>query len=148
MQTLSEFQKTDEEKAALLSVDKLVEILSNEVFDSLRGKKLYQEQQFLVSLPVKDTYGKKKSENAPLLMRDSGEEMLFQGAIDLLVVGEEEVRIIDYKYSKKNAESLIERYRPQLELYRLAVAKTMKIAAEKICCSIVNIYLGFQVDME
>ena len=148
MQTLLELQKTDAEKAALLSVDKLIDILSNEVFDSLRGKKLYKEQQFLVSLPVKDTYGKKKSENAPLLMRDSGEEMLFQGAIDLLVVGEDEVRIIDYKYSKKNATSLLERYRPQLELYRLAVAKTMKIAAEKIRCSIVNIYLGFQVDME
>ena len=148
MQTLLEIQKTDEEKANLLSPQKLVEILSNEVFDSLRGKTLYKEQQFLVSLPVKDTYGKKRIENASLLMRDSGEEMLFQGAIDLLVVGEDEVRVIDYKYSKKNAASLIERYRPQLELYRLAVAKTMKIAAEKIRCSIVNIYLGFQVDMD
>lgn len=147
-QTLLALQETDAENAALLSPQKLVEILSNEVFDDLRGKKLYKEQQFLVSLPVKDTYGKRKGETSPLLMRDSGEEMLFQGAIDLLVVGEDEVRIIDYKYSQKDATRLIERYRPQLELYRLAVAKTMKIAVEKIRCSIVNIYLGFQVDMD
>jgi len=33
-------------------------------------------------------------------------------------------------------------------LYRLAVAKIMRIPAESIRCSIVNIYHGFQVDMD
>ena len=137
----------DEENASLLSVNKLIEILSNEAFDSLQGKTLYKEQQFLVSLPVKDTYGKKKGENCEALRSDSGEEMLFQGAIDLLVVGDNEAHIIDYKYSKKNAEQLIAHYQPQLDLYRQATAKITKIPLEKIRCTIVNIYRGFQTEV-
>ena len=74
--------------------------------------------------------------------------MIFQGAIDLLAVSEEEICVIDYKYSVKNAEQLLAHYRPQLELYRLAVAKILNQPKEKIRLSIVNIYRGFQVDVE
>ena len=107
--------------------------------------RLYKEQQFLVSLPIKDTYAKRADvlEN----LSESEEEMIFQGAIDLLAVGEEEVRIIDYKYSKRGEKALLENYLPQLELYLLAVAKVMKIPKEKIRCTIVNIYQGFEVDI-
>ncbi len=135
----------DKEALALLSSEKLEDILSNPVFYSLFGMRLYKEQQFLVSLPIKDTYAKRADvlEN----LSESEEEMIFQGAIDLLAVGEEEVRIIDYKYSKRGEKALLEHYRPQLELYRLAVAKVMKIPKEKIRCTIVNIYQGFEVDI-
>ncbi len=123
---------------ALLSQDKLVEILSNPVFYTLRDCRLYKEQQFLVSLPVSQTYAKGGKED--------GEEMLFQGAIDLLAVGEK-TRIIDYKYSTRTAEELKLHYGPQLDLYRLAVGKILKIAPKEIACSIVNIRLGFEVEM-
>ena len=73
--------------------------------------------------------------------------MLFQGALDLLAVGEE-VQIIDYKYSTRGAEELKAHYKPQLDLYKLAVAKIMKIDPAVIRCSIVNIRKGFQVDMD
>lgn len=131
----------------LLSQEKLVEILSNPVFYNLQGMRLYKEQQFLVSLPVKDTYAKKEGMDAALLTKEDGEEMLFQGAIDLLAVGEK-VQIIDYKYSALGAADLKKKYQPQLDLYKLAVAKVMKIPLEDICCSIVNIRKGFQVDMD
>ena len=134
------------EQVEILCKDKLLEILSNPVFYSLQGTKLYKEQQFLVSLPVKDTYAKKEGVDAALLT-DEGEEMLFQGALDLLSVGER-VQIIDYKYSSSNAETLKVRYKPQLDLYKLAVAKIMKIEPSAIRCSIVNIRKGFQVDMD
>ena len=136
----------DLENSDLLSVEKLTDILSNEVFYGLGDMRLYKEQRFLVRLPVKDTYAKKAGFEA--LTINDGEEMLFQGAIDLLAVGEEEVRIIDYKYSGKNAEYLQSHYRPQLELYRMAAARIMKIPKEKIRCTIVNIYLGFQVEID
>ena len=139
-------QATDIENADLLSVEKLTDILSNEVFYGLGDMLLYKEQQFLASLPVKDTYAKKAGAGVPEC--GDGEEMLFQGAIDLLAVGEEEVRIIDYKYSGKNAEYLKERYKPQLELYRLATARIMNVPKERIRCTIVNIYRGFQVDID
>lgn len=130
----------------LLSCAKLVEILSNPVFYGLQDKRLYKEQQFLVSLPVKETYAKKEGMSA-LLEKEDGEEMLFQGAIDLLAVGDG-VRIIDYKYSTQSADALKTHYKPQLDLYKLAVAKIMKIPLKDIRCSIVNIRLGFQVDMD
>ncbi len=128
---------------ALLEEEKLREILKNDVFYSLGDKKLYKEQQFLVSLPLSQTYAKKLPEGRLA----QGEEIIFQGALDLLAVGENEAQIIDYKYSKRSAEGLAEHYRPQLELYRLAVEKILKIPKENIRCTIVNIYRGFEVEI-
>ncbi len=133
--------------ADLLSVDKLVEILSNPVFAELKDMQLYKEQQFTVLLPVKDTYARKKTADPALAEKTDGEEMLFQGAIDLLAVGDT-IRIIDYKYSKKDAAYLKEHYRLQLDLYKKTVAKILKTEEKNIRCSIVNICQGYQIDME
>lgn len=131
-----------------MNEDKLVEILSNPVFSGLQGKRLYKEQKFLVSLPIADTYAKKEGEENERLS-ESKEEIIFQGAIDLLCIGEDgEVQIVDYKFSRGGAEYLKKHYAPQLDLYRRAVSKIMRIPLEKIRCSIVNIYYGFQVDFE
>ncbi len=129
---------------ALLEKEKLVEILQNPVFYRLQGARLYKEKQFTVLLPVRETYAKKY----PEFLLDEEEEMLFQGAIDLLAVSEDGVQIIDYKYSVRSAEELKEHYRAQLDLYKLATSKIMKIPTEKIRCGIVNIRRGFQVDMD
>jgi ATP-dependent exoDNAse (exonuclease V) beta subunit len=143
---LTAFTKEYPESGALLDQAQLVGILSNPVFYTLRGKRLYKEQQFLASLPIRDTYAQKTGESERFT---ADEEMIFQGAIDLLAVDDETGRvcIIDYKYSSHDKEYLLERYRLQLELYRLATAKTLKIDPSKIDCVIVNIRLGFQVDV-
>lgn len=133
---------------AFLSKDKLVEILSNPVFYALQGRRLYKERQFLVSLPISDTYAKKTGVDERLQSLADTEEMIFQGAIDLLAVGEEDAWIIDYKYSIKDANALKEHYKPQLELYKKATAKILNLPKEKIRCSIVNIFKGFQVDLD
>ena len=143
---LTDWRLRDEQTWSLLNIEKLVEILSNPVFYQLRDMRLYKEQQFLVELPIKDTYAKK--ENVPDDLKDSEEMMIFQGAIDLLAIGESEVRIIDYKYSKRTANGLQTHYRKQLELYRLAVSKILKVPKEQVRCSIVNIFKGFQVDID
>jgi len=135
-----------------LSLEKLMEILSNRIFYSLRGMRLYKERQFLVSLPVKDTYAYKEGIEESLRAREEGEEMIFQGAIDLFAEGydadgEPMIYIIDYKYSRRGAKSILEHYQKQLNLYRLAVSKITKVPTEKIKCTIVNIYHGFQVEV-
>ena len=127
------------ETVALLSADKLVEILSNPVFYGLQNKTLYKERQFIVSLPVSQTF---------VAEENTDESILFQGAIDLMAVGDNEVWIVDYKYSKKSAQELKKHYAPQLRLYRLATAKILKIPQDKIRCKIVNICRGFEVDMD
>ncbi len=142
---LAAFSGMDESNAQLLRQEKLVEILSNPVFYELRGQRLYKEQQFLVSLPAKTTYALVGTV-LPDVPNAEAEEVIYQGALDLLAVGEE-VRIIDYKYSSQSAEYLKEKYRAQLELYRMAVAKILKVDKEKIRCTIVNIDRGFQVDV-
>ncbi len=136
-----------EVETALLSEKKLTEILSNDVFYGLQGMRLYKEQQFLVSLPVKETYARKAGVDPSLLQKEDGEEMIFQGALDLLAVGEKGAWIIDYKYSKRGAEELRAHYKPQLDLYKLAVSKILKIPLSDIRCSIVNIRRGFEVDL-
>ena len=148
-ESLLALAKTEYEQAndPLLSAEKLAEILSNPVFFELKDMRLYKEQQFLVSLPVGDTYAKKAGmEN--LAAAPKTEEMLFQGAIDLLAVNENEVRIIDYKYSVRDPDSIKEHYLLQLRLYKLAAAKILKISPEKVRCTIVNIYRGYQVDVD
>ncbi len=131
-----------------LSIEKLTEILSNPVFYRLQNLRLYPERQFLVSLPIKETYAYKEGADERLRAIDEKEEMLFQGAIDLLAVGENEAWIIDYKYSVRDSEGLKAHYKPQLDLYRKATAKILKLPIENIRCSIVNIYRGFQVDFD
>ena len=129
-------------------MEQLVKILSAPVFHRLRSFKLYRERAFLAALPIKDTYAKHTEYFAPTSTETLQEEMLFQGAIDLLAVGDEEAWIIDYKYSRKDAKLLKKHYRPQIELYRLATSKILRLPIEKVHCSIVNISRGFQVDFD
>lgn len=137
--TLKNLQKKNVD-VSLLSQEKLCEILSNEAFYDLQEAKIYKERQFLVSLPVNETYRKEGGVD--------DEEMIFQGAIDLLALREDSVHIIDYKYSIKDAEALKKRYKAQLDLYRMATSKILGIDKSRIRCTIVNIYRGFQVDLE
>ena len=133
---------------SLLTVEKLTEILSNPAFYTLKDKVLYKERQFLVSLPVRDTHAKTDTWQGKFEREDDREEMLFQGAIDLLAVGENEVHIIDYKYSVRDKESIKKHYAPQLDLYRQATAKILGVDKSRVHCSIINIYRGYQVDID
>ena len=129
------------DRLALLDTKQLAHILENPVFSELSGMRLYREQQFLVSLPWREiSKGKGRV--------GEGEEVLFQGAVDLLAVGDAgEVRIVDYKYSFQGEEYLRGHYAPQLLLYKKAVARIMNVDASAIRCTIVNIARGFEVEM-
>ena len=126
-----------------LDEDKLMRILKCPIFERLQGKELYKEQSFLVSLPVKDTYARYGQDG----FGKDDEEMIFQGAIDLLAIGQDEAWVIDYKDSIKDAETLKQHYAPQLELYRMTVAKIAKKPIEKVRCFIVNLHRCFQTEL-
>lgn len=135
-----------EEYLAVLDTEKLVEVLSNSVFYRLRDVRLYKEQQFLTALPSSEVLAMvgDDCEDCP----SCNEDMLFQGAIDLLAVGDGCAEIIDYKYSRKGQDSLLKTYAMQLRLYRMAVSKALKIPMDKISCTIVNIFYGFEMPVE
>ena len=130
------------EELALISPERAAAIVELPVFQEVSCSTLYREQEFLAALPAKEIY------SDPERYGSYGEEeIVFQGAIDLLAVGADGVRIIDYKYSSHGAERLKNDYGLQLALYKKAVAKIMRVEEEKIRCTIVNIRLGFAVDL-
>lgn len=145
-----------DESFALLSEKQLFAVLKNPAFAGLWGMRLYRERQFLAGLTANEVLalrsafggelGETEFEAHPL---GDGETVLFQGAIDLLAVSDEgDVRVIDYKYSVGDAEYLKNHYALQLALYRKVTARIMKLPLEKIRCTIVNIYRGFEVEMD
>ena len=132
-----------EERFSLLDKNALVKILENPVFLEIAETTLYREREFIAALSVADIYGAERYPNC------ADEQLVFQGAIDLMSFGTNgSVRIVDYKYSVKNEQELLKKYALQLELYRKATAVILKIPREKIRCSIVNLFRGFQVDVE
>ena len=139
---------------SILKAEKCVEILKNPIFKTLQGCRLLREQQFLAGVTANEVLALKQAfggtlEEGRFEKQGDEETIIFQGAIDLLAIFEDgTARVIDYKYSARNRDYLKEHYALQLALYRLAVSKITKIPIEKIGCSIVNIYRGFEVDMD
>ena len=68
-----------------------------------------------------------------------------QGVIDLLATGEEDAFVVDYKYSRANAETLKHRYKKQLDLYAETVEKLLgkKVRSK----TIVNLYSGETIEI-
>ncbi|MDE7305803.1 MAG: PD-(D/E)XK nuclease family protein, partial [Clostridia bacterium] len=123
-----------EEQKALLSASDLSEILSMSVFEEVAGARLFREQEFLCRLPANE-----------ILDSAACDEILVQGAIDLLAETRGGFRIIDYKYSHKDDEQLIKTYSRQLALYKEAVSLIMHVDESSIKCAIVNIFLKRQI---
>ncbi len=126
-----------QETLALLREEHLKAILAIPRLAALEGKRVWRERQFLVSLPADAFY-----------KEGAGEEVIFQGAIDLLVEeGEGSYTVVDYKFSSRSAEGIRTHYAPQIALYRKAVAKTMHIPEERVGAVIINIASGEEIPM-
>ena len=102
-----------DDEIKLISRNKLLGILSNKIYTSLSEYELYREQPFIAYVP-------------PEKAKEEGDEpVLVQGIIDLLAVKGDEAIIVDYKYSSKSDERLIEGYADQISLYAYAVEKVL-----------------------
>ena len=124
------------EYLALLEADKLKSILAIPCFKGLAGKRLYREQTFLIRLPA-----------CEILDTDVTDEIVYQGAIDLLVEGENGYEIIDYKYSSHDDERIQKDYALQIKLYKKAVAHAMHVREDTISARIINIARGREIPM-
>ena len=117
------------EDAAKVDAEKIKKVILSGAFDGVRGKALYREQDFIVNVPANLIFDTTDTE-----------DVLLQGVIDLLAISDSGAEIIDYKYSVLNAESLILKYRKQLELYAYAVEKSLGVKV--IRKTLVNIFTG------
>ncbi len=104
----------------ILQKEVCLNILKSSVFEKLKGYKLYREQPFIVTVP-------------PLLAFEEGsDDVLLQGTIDLLAIKNGRAIIVDYKHSGARRQTLVERYKKQLELYAYAVEKSLNVEVEAL----------------
>lgn len=122
------------EQLALIDRETAKRILALPCLRALKGKRTWREQTFLIRLPACDVY--------PTQEKD---EVLFQGAIDLLVEDETGFTVVDYKYSSRPDDALKETYAPQIRLYKKAVACTMGVEEGTVKAVIVNIAQGREI---
>ena len=143
----------DEKYFAYLEKKQLLAILSNGVFAQLKDCVVYKEKQFLAGLTISEVLSLKDGAagqsfgDEVRIDESADDEIIFQGAFDLLAIGDQQAHIIDYKYSTKDEQYLREHYALQLALYKKVVAKVLKIPMQNVRCTIVNIARGFQVEM-
>ena len=123
-----------EEQAALIDLAQLKKILAIPCLASLAGKRIFREQTFLVRLSARETG-----------VADCDDELIFQGAIDLLVEDEQGFTVVDYKYSGKDERDIVKSYAVQINLYKKAVARTMRVREESVRARIVNIASGREI---
>ena len=89
---------------------------------------MLREQTFLMRLPASQM-----TPGAP------DDEVIFQGAIDLLVPGEGSCEVIDYKYSVLPDGALAQKYAVQISLYKKAAARVLGLEESAVRARIVNI---------
>lgn len=125
-----------EGQLSLLDCGKLKNILSVPCLQALAEKRVYREQTFLVSLPASE-----------LMNTASLDEVVYQGAIDLLCEDENGFTVIDYKYSAHDDSYLKTRYAVQIALYKKAVARVMRVDERTVRARIVNILACREIQM-
>ncbi len=116
------------EQVELVNLERIQRATLSPVFELIKGKKLYREKDFIVTIEADKAFN-----------IDNKESVLLQGVIDLLAVGETAV-IIDYKYSSLEISSLKAKYSKQLDLYAYALEKAVGIKVQKK--ALVNLFTG------
>ena len=120
----------------LLDAAQLERILSLACFKGLSAARLWREQTFLVRLQA-DEMG----------LAETADDVIFQGAIDLLCEEKTGYLVIDYKYSSLPDAALKERYGVQIALYKKAVARVMRVDERTVRARIVNIARCREIEM-
>ena len=122
------------EQVKMLDISLLEKIVKMDIFTRLKDAKLYRERPFILNAP------------ASLVGFNGTDTVLLQGIIDLIAIDCDSAYVIDYKYSSKKENALIETYKKQLDLYAYATEKILK---KKIAGKfIVNIKLGIIVSVD
>lgn len=140
--------KMDEGQVRLLSFEELSEILSMPIFRKLADKRLLREQEFLCRISSSDYRALKSGKAEDVQVGgDDGNGVVVQGAIDLLALGDGEAAIVDYKYSSRPDGYLVEKYAPQLALYKKVVSRVCRIPEDKISTTLINIFSRREVKL-
>ena len=92
--------------------------MSNDIFKTLKNYNVLKEREFFAKVPLAVVQDFDFSTNlcSDFDSYDTEDEIIMQGAIDLLAVGDNDLIVIDYKTGKFSEEKM-EKYKFQLNFY-------------------------------
>lgn len=108
------------EERAQADAAAIAECLASPVMQTARKSTCYREKSFLMYVPANRVGG-----------GGSGDKVLVQGVIDLLIDGDERI-IVDFKNSYLRSAEALEKYKKQLNLYKKAVESSFLGKVDKI----------------
>ena len=122
---------------------KLLEYTKSELWQELKeAKEIQKEHPFYINVKASAIY-----EN---ISKEADEKILVQGVIDLYFINKnDELVLIDYKtdYVPEGQEfTLVEKYKKQLELYKVALEQSLKRKVDKM--AIYSLYLNKLIEMK
>ena len=106
---------TEEEK--YIDIDKIIKFCNSSIYLELKeAKQIVKEQPFYIYLNSDEIYNTSEKE-----------QILVQGIIDLYYINKnDELVLLDYKTDYINTEQeLIDKYKEQLKIYRIALEKSL-----------------------
>lgn len=121
-----------EKQSQYIDKKRLLEFTKTELFKEIQNaKEIYKEQPFHMSVIDENTK----------------ESILIQGIIDLYYINQNnEIVLVDYKteyVEKNNEQELIEKYKPQLKIYKKAIEEALNKNVEKVY--IYSVYLNKEI---
>jgi len=116
------------EERRVLQLDRVREFWSAPVGGAIleRRSNVQRELEFTSGFPVSELAELAELAGGSVASPSSADQVLVQGIVDLAVIGPGDIWIIDYKTDDVPAPAVAERaqrYRPQVELYRRALAR-------------------------
>lgn len=125
-------------EAERINIDKLLIYTKSDLYKNLKtAKEIHKEQPFYINLQANKVYEV-----------DVQEKILVQGVIDLYYIDENDnIILVDYKtdYVKQNEQELVDKYKKQLQIYKLALEEALQKEVSKTY--IYSIYLGKSIEM-
>ena len=126
-------------EAEAININKVYQFTKSKIWEEMIHAHVVQrEKSFYIKLPAKEIYQK-----------DLDESVLVQGVIDLYYINsEDELVLVDFKtdyVENRDEESLINKYRTQLELYKNALEQATKRKVSRMY--IYSTYLGKEIEL-
>lgn len=128
-----------EREANSINLYKILEFTKSNIWKQLKNaKEIYQEKPFYINVPARDIYE-----------QDIEENILVQGIIDLYYIDKDDkLVLLDYKtdyVEDKNEVILVQKYKKQLDLYKLALESALNKKVDKVY--IYSVYLGKEIEI-
>lgn len=110
----------EREQLDLVDRAEILQIMNSDIIALARVTPHRREQEFTLAVKANEYFD-----------CDTDDEIIVQGAIDLIIMGEELI-IVDFKKSKKSADELKKAYSLQLKLYARAASEALGRQVDKM----------------